>query len=84
MPMVGKKAAFPPLGLITFAAFMPPNWEFELVDLNDLSYREVATELNCPIGTVMSRLHRARKQLQEMLSDYALTEGYMPSQAHAA
>ena len=34
MPMVGKKAAFPPLGLITFAAFMPPNWAFELIDLN--------------------------------------------------
>ena len=34
MPMIGRKAAFPPLGLITFAAFMPENWEFELVDLN--------------------------------------------------
>jgi radical SAM superfamily enzyme YgiQ (UPF0313 family) len=34
MPMIGKKAAFPPLGLITFAAFMPENWEFELIDLN--------------------------------------------------
>ena len=34
MPMVGKKAAFPPLGLITFAAFMPENWSFELIDLN--------------------------------------------------
>ncbi|HUP01121.1 MAG TPA: radical SAM protein [Gemmatimonadota bacterium] len=34
MPMVGKKAAFPPLGLITFAAFMPENWDFELIDLN--------------------------------------------------
>jgi radical SAM superfamily enzyme YgiQ (UPF0313 family) len=34
MPMIGKKAAFPPLGLITFASFMPENWEFELVDLN--------------------------------------------------
>jgi RNA polymerase sigma-70 factor (ECF subfamily) len=51
----------------------------ELVDLADLSYREVATELGCPIGTVMSRLHRARKHLQEMLADYALTEGYMPT-----
>lgn len=50
----------------------------ELVDLKDFSYREVASELGCPIGTVMSRLHRARKQLQGMLSDYALTEGYMP------
>ena len=34
MPMVGAKAAFPPLGLITFAALMPAHWEFELVDLN--------------------------------------------------
>ncbi len=34
MPMVGKKAAFPPLGLITFAALMPDNWTFEMLDLN--------------------------------------------------
>jgi radical SAM superfamily enzyme YgiQ (UPF0313 family) len=34
MPMIGKKAAFPPLGLITFAAFLPENWELELIDLN--------------------------------------------------
>ncbi len=56
----------------------------ELVDLSDLSYREVATELGCPIGTVMSRLHRARKHLQTMLSDYAVTEGYMPTLSAAA
>jgi RNA polymerase sigma-70 factor (ECF subfamily) len=48
----------------------------ELVDLHDLSYREVASELGCPIGTVMSRLHRGRKQLHGLLSDYALAEGY--------
>jgi radical SAM superfamily enzyme YgiQ (UPF0313 family) len=34
MPMVGAKAAFPPLGLLTFAALMPPDWSFELIDLN--------------------------------------------------
>ena len=34
-----------------------------LVDLEDLSYCEVAEALNIPIGTVMSRLHRARKNL---------------------
>ncbi len=34
MPMVGKKAAFPPLGLITFASLMPDNWSFDMIDLN--------------------------------------------------
>jgi radical SAM superfamily enzyme YgiQ (UPF0313 family) len=34
LPMVGAKAAFPPLGLLTFAALMPEHWSFELVDLN--------------------------------------------------
>src|SRR5689334_360264 len=34
MPMVGAKAAFPPLGLLTFAALMPADWSFELIDLN--------------------------------------------------
>ena len=34
MPMVGAKAAFPPLGLLTFAALMPDEWSFELLDLN--------------------------------------------------
>jgi RNA polymerase sigma-70 factor (ECF subfamily) len=51
----------------------------ELVDLKDLSYREVASELGCPIGTVMSRLHRGRKQLHGMLADYASAEGYLPT-----
>src|SRR6476646_1360762 len=34
MPMIGAKAAFPPLGLLTFAALMPPEWSFDLIDLN--------------------------------------------------
>src|SRR3954470_12031944 len=34
MPMVGARAAFPPLGLLTFAALMPAEWSFELLDLN--------------------------------------------------
>ena len=34
MPMVGAKAAFPPLGLLTFAALMPTKWSFDLLDLN--------------------------------------------------
>ena len=34
MPMVGARAAFPPLGLLTFASLMPAHWSFELLDLN--------------------------------------------------
>jgi RNA polymerase sigma-70 factor (ECF subfamily) len=40
-----------------------------LVDLEERSYREAATELGVPVGTVMSRLHRGRKLLAEKLSE---------------
>jgi RNA polymerase sigma-70 factor (ECF subfamily) len=36
----------------------------ELADVDELSYREIAETLECPIGTVMSRLHRARRRLR--------------------
>ena len=39
----------------------------ELVDLADLSYAEAAEVLDIPIGTVMSRLHRARRRIREDL-----------------
>jgi hypothetical protein len=34
MPFISKRAAFPPLGLLTIAAMMPADWRFRLVDLN--------------------------------------------------
>jgi RNA polymerase sigma-70 factor (ECF subfamily) len=39
-----------------------------LRDLEGFSYHEIATVLNCPAGTVMSRLGRARGKLREVLS----------------
>lgn len=41
-----------------------------LADLHSLSYRQVAETLNCPLGTVMSRLHRGRRMLRESLEHY--------------
>ncbi len=46
-----------------------------LVDVEGFSYKDAAEVLGVPIGTVMSRLHRARQQLQKSLYDYAQESG---------
>ena len=46
-----------------------------LVDVEGFSYKDAAEVLGVPIGTVMSRLHRARRQLQRSLWDYAQESG---------
>ena len=53
----------------------------ELVDLADLSYQDAAERLACPVGTVMSRLHRGRKRLKRTLAGYALDQGIVRSAA---
>lgn len=53
----------------------------ELVDLRDLSYQDAAERLACPVGTVMSRLHRGRKRLKKTLASYALDQGIVQSAA---
>ena len=54
-----------------------------LADVEELSYKEIAEVMGCPIGTVMSRLHRARKALQERLSEHAESLGVRPAPAAA-
>lgn len=48
-----------------------------LRDIEGFSYKECAEMLEIPIGTVMSRLHRGRKLLQEKLWEYAVERGYV-------
>ena len=50
-----------------------------LVDVEGFAYRQAAEILEVPIGTVMSRLHRARQQLQKDLYDYAVDSGIVPT-----
>ena len=55
--------------------------EFRLViilsDIQGFSYKETAEILSCPIGTVMSRLHRGRRLLRISLQRYARERGYI-------
>ena len=46
-----------------------------LADDEELSYKEIADVMGCPVGTVMSRLHRGRRLLQQKLYDHAVLAG---------
>lgn len=46
-----------------------------LADLQDFQYKEIAEIMDCPIGTVMSRLYRGRRMLREKLHTYAVSNG---------
>jgi RNA polymerase sigma-70 factor (ECF subfamily) len=52
-----------------------------LSDVEGLSYKEIADVMGCPVGTVMSRLHRARKMLQESLHQHAVDMGLVSEDA---
>lgn len=56
---------------------LPPEYQTVLIlwAIDELAYKEIADALDVPIGTVMSRLHRARQRLSEQLKDYASREG---------
>jgi RNA polymerase sigma-70 factor (ECF subfamily) len=53
-----------------------------LVDVEELSYREVSEIMGCPIGTVMSRLHRGRRMLKASLFEHARAMGIVKAETH--
>jgi len=55
-----------------------------LCDIEELTYEEIADFLNCPIGTVRSRLHRGRKMLQKELLSYAKDKGLVSGETSEA
>src|SRR5205809_1514984 len=62
---------------------LPPNFRMAVVlaDIEGLSYKEIAEALQIPIGTVMSRISRARRQLHKSLWKYAQYRGYVKAEA---
>ncbi len=56
---------------------LPPEYQEVMLlwAVEDFSYKEISDALKIPIGTVMSRLHRARQRLSNQLRNFALKEG---------
>ncbi|WP_455090420.1 sigma-70 family RNA polymerase sigma factor [Parascardovia denticolens] len=70
--------AYPPEEIMDALAKLSPERRevFILAAIDGKSYQEVADELGIKIGTVMSRLNRARTQLKKELQSYAMERGY--------
>jgi RNA polymerase sigma-70 factor (ECF subfamily) len=67
-------------------AAVPPDFRMAVIlaDLEDFSYKEIAEIMDCPAGTVMSRLYRGRKILQNLLFEYAVEQGIVERTAPPA
>ncbi len=55
-----------------------------LADMQEFSYKEIAEILDVPVGTVMSRLYRGRRQLQKALAGYAMISGVLQPSGESA
>ena len=55
-----------------------------LCDIEEMSYKEIADIMNCPIGTVMSRLHRGRRMLKKTLYEQAFALGIVSTETEQA
>lgn len=60
-------------------ALLPDSFKTVIIlcDIEGLTYEEIADFIDCPIGTVRSRLHRARKNIFTKLYKYASDKGYV-------
>lgn len=65
---------------------LPPDYRMAvtLADIEGLSYKEIAEVMECPIGTVMSRIYRGRRQLHTALYPAAVEAGLAPEAAQPA
>jgi len=61
------------------------SYEFRMIlilsDIEGFSYKEIADIMDCPLGTIRSRLSRARRMMFKLLSKYAKKEGYYRGEA---
>lgn len=64
-------------------ASLPKDFRLAVVlcDIEGFSYKEIAEIMECPVGTVMSRLYRGRRLLKKSLEGFAIREGLLPREA---